>query len=85
MAIACPRNFTHAHVQVIVMFLLGGVFKIERQSGLEWLIAVLIGAGSIPFDSFIMFISPHANMLIKLFSLITTAVSLYGAVNKDSA
>ncbi|KAL4452347.1 hypothetical protein ABPG75_008009 [Micractinium tetrahymenae] len=36
--------------QVIVMFLLGGVFKVERQSGLEWGIAILIGAGSLPLN-----------------------------------
>ncbi len=30
------------------MFLLGGVFKVERQSWLEWVVAILIGAGSLP-------------------------------------
>ncbi|KAL4450031.1 hypothetical protein ABPG77_010700 [Micractinium sp. CCAP 211/92] len=34
--------------QFIVMFLLGGVFKVERQSWLEWVVAILIGAGSLP-------------------------------------
>jgi hypothetical protein len=34
--------------QVIIMFFLGGIFKIERLSGLEWLVSLLIGVGSLP-------------------------------------
>lgn len=30
------------------MFELGGIFKIERLSGLEWLISILIGLGQLP-------------------------------------
>lgn len=30
------------------MFLLGGVFKVEELSGLEWAISILIGLGSFP-------------------------------------
>ncbi|PSC72089.1 P-type ATPase [Micractinium conductrix] len=37
-----------AGFQVIVMFLLGGVFKVEELSGLEWAISILIGLGSFP-------------------------------------
>ena len=39
------------------MFLLGGVFKVERQSWLEWVIAIAIGAGSIPLNFLVKFIS----------------------------
>jgi Ca2+-transporting ATPase len=35
--------------QVIIMFFLGGIFKVEHLSGLEWLISILIGAGELPF------------------------------------
>lgn len=34
--------------QVLIMFFLGGIFKVERLTGLEWLISVLIGLGSLP-------------------------------------
>ena len=30
------------------MFELGGIFKIERLTGLEWLVSILIGLGSLP-------------------------------------
>lgn len=30
------------------MFFLGGIFKIEHLSGLEWLISILIGLGQMP-------------------------------------
>lgn len=29
------------------MFLLGGIFKVEHLSGLEWVISILIGAGAL--------------------------------------
>ncbi|KAI7841822.1 hypothetical protein COHA_004351 [Chlorella ohadii] len=34
--------------QVIIMFFLGGIFKVEHLSGLEWLISILIGIGALP-------------------------------------
>lgn len=34
--------------QVIIMFFLGGIFKVEHLSGLEWGISILIGIGSLP-------------------------------------
>lgn len=34
--------------QVIIMFFLGGIFKVQRLSGLEWGISILIGIGSFP-------------------------------------
>lgn len=37
-----------ASLQVIIMFLLGGIFKVEHLSGLEWLISILIGVGELP-------------------------------------
>ncbi|KAI3438799.1 hypothetical protein D9Q98_001216 [Chlorella vulgaris] len=37
-----------AGFQVIIMFFLGGIFKVERLSGLEWGVSILIGLGSIP-------------------------------------
>lgn len=30
------------------MFFLGGIFKVEHLSGLEWGISILIGIGSLP-------------------------------------
>lgn len=30
------------------MFFLGGIFKVEHLSGLEWLISILIGIGELP-------------------------------------
>jgi hypothetical protein len=30
------------------MFFLGGIFKVQRLSGLEWGISILIGIGSFP-------------------------------------
>jgi hypothetical protein len=39
----CPST-----IQVIIMFFLGGIFKVERLSGLEWGVSILIGLGSIP-------------------------------------
>ncbi len=30
------------------MFFLGGIFKVEHLSGLEWLISILIGIGALP-------------------------------------
>ena len=34
--------------QVIIMFFLGGIFKVERLSGVEWLVSMLIGMGHLP-------------------------------------
>lgn len=36
---------------MIIMFLLGGVFKIEDLTGLEWAISILIGLGSLPWSA----------------------------------
>lgn len=30
------------------MFFAGGVFKVDRQTGLEWVFAILIGLGAMP-------------------------------------
>jgi Ca2+-transporting ATPase len=35
-------------LQVIIMFFLGGIFKVERLTGLEWLVSILAGVGSLP-------------------------------------
>lgn len=35
-------------LQVLIMFVGGGVFKVERLSGLEWVVSIVIGAGAIP-------------------------------------
>jgi Ca2+-transporting ATPase len=37
-----------AGFQVIIMFFLGGIFKVERLTGLEWLVSILAGVGSLP-------------------------------------
>ena len=34
--------------QVIIMFFLGGIFKVEHLTGLEWLVSMLVGLGSLP-------------------------------------
>ncbi|EFN50910.1 hypothetical protein CHLNCDRAFT_59377 [Chlorella variabilis] len=34
----------------IIMFFLGGIFKVERLSGLEWAVSILIGLGSFPLS-----------------------------------
>ena len=36
-----------AVVQVVIMFALGAVFKVDRLSGLEWAISVLVGVGQL--------------------------------------
>ena len=47
-----PASRCHAlplSLQIIIMFFLGGIFKVEHLSGLEWLISILIGLGSLPY------------------------------------
>ncbi|GAB4816684.1 hypothetical protein N2152v2_003730 [Parachlorella kessleri] len=38
--------------QIILMFFLGGIFKVERQSWAEWVCAIAIGVGSLPLAFF---------------------------------
>lgn len=39
------------------MFELGGIFKIETISGMEWLISILIGVGQLPLCLIVKLIS----------------------------
>jgi hypothetical protein len=42
---------------MIIMFLLGGIFKVEDLTGLEWAVSILIGIGSLPAAFLVKFIS----------------------------
>lgn len=46
-----------ACMQLVIMFFLGGIFKVERQSWAEWLVSMAIGTGSIPVSFFTKFIT----------------------------
>jgi hypothetical protein len=39
------------------MFFLGGIFKVERLSWLEWVISIVIGLGSFPLNALMKLIS----------------------------
>lgn len=44
-------------LQVVIMFFLTGVFKVERQTGLEWGISIIIGTSAIPVALLVKYIS----------------------------
>jgi hypothetical protein len=39
------------------MFVGGGVFKVEKQTGLEWAIAVIVGTGALPISALVKLIT----------------------------
>ena len=39
------------------MFLVTGVFKVERQTGVEWVVSIAIGMGAIPVALLVKFVS----------------------------
>ena len=44
-------------MQVIIMFFITGVFRIERLSGAEWGISIAIGFSSLPVALIVKFVS----------------------------
>lgn len=44
-------------MQVLIMYVAKGVFKVEKQTGLEWLFAILVGISALPVALLVKLIS----------------------------
>lgn len=55
-------------LQFIIMFLLGGIFDVEKLTGLEWGLSILIGVGQAPACALAKLLTKPACAVARFFA-----------------